>query len=106
MKKNPDITKPCDNEHTHKSLGPRYIAVLLHNGTRMQKRLNKFLPSPMDPTDRICRDGVLCWRLEIVASSVLRVEALCTKKSYAYPIFQSISINCSICTIGILLDII
>ena len=59
----------------------------------------------MDPTDSLCQDGVLCWRLEVVAKSILKVVVLYTKKHCADPIFQSISVNYSICTKGMLLDI-
>ena len=61
----------------------------------------------MDSTDRNCRDGVLCWRLELVANSGLKVAPLYTKKHWAYQVLQALSIYCStICTKGISLDVI
>jgi len=60
----------------------------------------------MDSTDRNCREGVLCWRLELVANSGLKVAPLSTKKHWAYPVLQALSIYGSICTKDILLDVI
>ena len=61
----------------------------------------------MDPTDSNCRDGVLCWRLELVANSGLKVASQYTKtEHWACPVMQALSIYCSICTKGILLDVI